>query len=451
MKTKRKILWASCAVVLLLVCISGGLIWYAYSHPLLIKTWVEKWVSRSTGATLTIGKLEYSVDPLRIQAKGVRFTPGEKLRGFDLYLPDVSAEFFLEGSFGNRVLVCKSITLPSFSGRMGADATLFQGDDSSFISSSSGGILSRLISIFLFRDIKIQQIAIANGQMDVEAGDLNIRLNKIQSNLNAKHAVELLCSIHAEWPVKKMKLTIPLVSLKTDGPVSLGDSGTRFRLNLENGGLESPEGIVHDLSVKANLLYQYPLGRVAFTGLTVGFREAVLGGENEKREILSACSLTADGKIDLKNRSLRVNPMALDVADLLHLKGKLDADLGAPRRFQLEVSQGRAFPGRLLPFVDEKISPFSTTISGPVSLSGAVNGFEESGKWGWECGLNATFEENRGFRCGGRKTVSGKTFRGSKSGWAVSPSQGDRPSNMSGMPRFRATGSCCHPLRPPFP
>ena len=136
MKRKRKILWISCASLILLMSVSVGLIWYAYSHPLLMKTWVEKWVSRSMGATLTIGELEYSLDPLKIRAKGIRFSSGEKLKGFDFRLPDFSAEFFLEGPFGNRVLVCKSITLQGLTGHLRADAASFQEGGSFPISSS---------------------------------------------------------------------------------------------------------------------------------------------------------------------------------------------------------------------------------------------------------------------------------------------------------------------------
>ena len=408
MKTKRKILWAFCAALFLLVSVSVGLIWYAYSHPLLIKTWVEEVVSSSIGATLTIEELEYSLDPLRIRGKGVRLSSGEKLKGSDFFIPDFSAEFFLEGPFGNRVLICKSIALKEFSGRLQANATFLQGDDSLPISSSGGGILSRLISIFLFRDVKIQQIEIANGQMACQAGDLEIRLDKIQSHLNADHAVELVCSIQAAWPTEKIKLMIPQISLKTDGPVSFGNSGTACSLIFENAGFETPEGSLRDLDAKAKILYQHPLGKLAFSGLTIGFKKAVSGTGNTEKNVLSGFSLTSEGEIDLKNHSLQANPLELEVKDLLQLKGKLHAGLGAPRRFQLEVFEGKVFPGRLLLLFAGKIAPFSATVSGPILLAGVVTGFEENGKWGWDCGLNASFEENKVSLVEGEKRFQGK-------------------------------------------
>jgi len=408
MKTKRKILWAFCAALFLLVSVSVGLIWYAYSHPLLIKTWVEEVVSSSIGATLTIEELEYSLDPLRIRGKGIRLSSGEKLKGSDFFIPDFSAEFFLEGPFGNRVLICKSIALKEFSGRLRANAAFLQGDDSLPISSSGGGILSRLISIFLFRDVKIQQMEIANGQMAYQAGDLEIRLDKIQSHLNADHAVELVCSIDGGWPAKNVKLAIPQISLKTDGLVSFGNSGTVCSLIFENGDFETPEGSLHGLDAKANLFYQHNLGKLAFSGLTIGFKKAVLKEGYTEKNVLSGFSLTSEGEIDLKNHTLRADPVELEMADLFQLKGKFHAGLGAPRRFQWEVSKGKVFPGRLLPLFAGKIAPFSATVSGPILLAGVVTGLEEDGKWGWDCALNSSFEENKVSLVQGENRFQGK-------------------------------------------
>ena len=256
-----------------------------------------------------------------------------------------------------------------------------------------------------------------NGQMVIQAGDLDVRVNRIQTNLNDDHAVELLCSIHAGWPGKKMKLEIPQVSLKTDGPVSLGDSGTVCSLDVENADFESPEGILQDLSVKTKLFYQYPLGKLSFSGLAIGSRKAMLGMEETKKMDFSGFSLTSDGEIDLKKGSLQASPLACEVPELLHLKGKLNAEWnaepGASRRVRWEMSEGTIFPGRLLPFIGQRIAPYSATMSGAVSLAGAVSGFEEDGKWVWDCGLNASFEEN------GVSVVEGeRRFQGKLSGEA---------------------------------
>ncbi len=408
MKTRRKIIWTFCVGLFLVVSVSAGVIWYAYSHPLLIKTWVEEWFSRSFGATLSVGKLEYSFEPLRIAAKGVRFSSGEKLKGFDFTVPDFSATFFLEGPFGNRVLVCKSITLHSFSGHMGSGANFLQGDNPSFVSSSGGGILSRIISIVLFKNVKIQQIEIVNGQMVYDAEDLHVSLNGIQSNLYPDHTAELSCGIEAGLPAKKMKLTIPQASLKTDGPVSFSDSGMVCLLNIENAGFESPEGTIHDLIAKAKLFYDHPTGKLSFSGLKVASEKVVVKEAFTEEEIFSGFSLDSDGEIDLKGRSLRADPVELNLTDLLHLKGKLRVGLGTPRRFESEVSEGRIFPERLLPLIAGKIAPLSATFSGPISLGGDVDGLEEGGKWVWDCGLNASFEENRVSLVRGNRRFQGK-------------------------------------------
>ena len=196
---------------------------------------------------------------------------------------------------------------------MGADAPFLQGNNPSFVSSPGGGILSHLISVVLFRDIKIRQIEIVNGQMVYAAGDLHIRLNGIQANLRPDHASELFCGIDAGLPAKKMKLTIPQVSLKTDGPVSFSNSGTVCLLDVENGGFESPEGNIHDLSAKAKLFYAQPSGKLAFSGLKVAFQKAVLKEISTEEETFSGFSLGSDGEIDLKKRSLRADPVELDL------------------------------------------------------------------------------------------------------------------------------------------
>ena len=98
MKTKGKIILIVCVIVLLLLTSLAGALIYYYTHPPQVKAFMEDAVSRSTGTSFTIKTLTYSLDPLRVIAKGIIFKPGT-LKGFYLEIPGVEANLSLEGPF----------------------------------------------------------------------------------------------------------------------------------------------------------------------------------------------------------------------------------------------------------------------------------------------------------------------------------------------------------------
>ena len=124
MKTKNKLLLIFFIGALLIIASICGAMVYYYLHPSAVKGLIEKSIARSTGTSFEVKSLSYSLQPLRIIAKGILFKPGEDLRGFYLEIPELIADMSLEGSFGRKRLTFNNLKIDRFSFRVSHDLLL---------------------------------------------------------------------------------------------------------------------------------------------------------------------------------------------------------------------------------------------------------------------------------------------------------------------------------------
>ena len=111
MRLGWKITSALCVVLLLfVVALCGALLYYSV-HPSSLKSLIEKSISQATGTSTTIQSIDYTLHPLSIRLKEVLFRPGEDLKGFCLGIPHASADFILEGPFGNKSLIVRNLKM----------------------------------------------------------------------------------------------------------------------------------------------------------------------------------------------------------------------------------------------------------------------------------------------------------------------------------------------------
>ena len=239
MKPTEKIVLIICVIVLLLLTSLAGSIIYYYTHPPAVKSFIEDAVSRSTGTSFTIKSLTYSLDPLRVIAKGIIFKPGT-LKGFYLEIPGVEANLSLEGPFGEKSLIFNSLRVEGFSCRISKDPTLPRIEHETGPPSFFGAILKRGIAFFLFRDIRFRGAELSDGSISAQLGEQTVHVNGVHARVNADHLIELSCGIKAEWPAKKMHLIIPHLDLQTDRAISLVKPQIGFLLVVRQALFESP-------------------------------------------------------------------------------------------------------------------------------------------------------------------------------------------------------------------
>ena len=396
MKTKTRIVFICCIVAFLFLTLLAGAVAYFYAHPSAVKTLMERSVSRSTGTSFTIKNLSYSLNPLKVHAKGITWKTGNGPGGFYLEVPDLTADLLLEGPFGHRSLMVQRLRVDNFSCRISEDSTFPKIKQEPQTPSFFGSVLKRMIAFFLFRDFRFQGAALSGGSISAQLGDQTVRVREIRGRLNADHLVELSCGIQIAWPSKEMNLTVPLLTVKTDDAISLVDPQIGGSLTVGNAIFESPEANIREIKGRADLLYQHRQKKLTFNNTNLILKEIGVQKGSETRTIPLGLRLKTEGTVNLMDRRINAHHLHLSMGDVFQLDGKMDAVFGTKRDLRLKISGGHVVPEKLLPLLPHGMRKrlFPAKLSGSIKLAGTVGGFEEQGKWRWNCNLHARFIQN---------------------------------------------------------
>ena len=397
MKTKGKIILIVCVIVLLLLTSLAGAIIYYYTHPPQVKSFIEDAVSRSTGASFTIKSLTYSLDPLRVIAKGIIVKPGGDLKGFYLEIPGFQADLSLEGSFGQRSLIFKSLRVEDFSCRISENPTLPEIERKAEHPSFLGAILKRVIALLFFKDFRFQGAELSGGSISAQLGEQTVHVNGVHARVNAEHLIELSCGIKADWPSKKMHLTIPRLDFKTDRAISLVNPQIGCLLLVKKALFESPGVKVRHINGRAKIIYKHNERELLLENLKFIFPEIALKNGSKTKTIPSGLHLETEGLINLRDSRLNAERIHVSVKDILQFDGKLDGFFGDRRKAKLRIKNCSIIPRKLFPFIPlpamERLAAIK--LSGPVNFSGVVDGLEEKKKWILSCNLETRLKQNR--------------------------------------------------------
>ena len=397
MKLTGKIILIVCVIVLLLLTSLAGAIIYYYTHPSAVKAFVENAVSRSTGTSFTIKSLAYSLDPLRVIAKGIIFQQGRDLHGFYLEIPRFKADLSLEGPFGQRSLIVKSLRVEGFSCRISKDVTLPKIEQKAGPASFFDAVLKRVIALFLFRDFRFQGAELSGGTVSAQLGDQTVRIDEVHARLNADHLIELSCGIKAEWPSKKMHLTIPHVDLKTDRAIFLVNPQIGCSLAVRQAFFKSPALNVRYIKGRANLIYQHSRRDLIFEHLNFILSDVALQNGSQTKTIPSGLHFETEGVINLRDSRLDAHRIHVSMNDVLQLDGKADGVFGDKRKLRLKIIDCNVAPQKLLPFIPyrmaKRLGPLK--LSGLINVAGTIDGLEEQQEWSWTYNLQARLKQNR--------------------------------------------------------
>jgi len=114
MQTRKKILLSFCVGSVLLLLSLAGIILYYYHHPSATRSLIEKSLSHSTGTSLSIKGLSYSLNPVKIRATDIIFKAIDDPLGFFLKIYDLKVDVAFKGPFGRRSLVVKALFIAPF-------------------------------------------------------------------------------------------------------------------------------------------------------------------------------------------------------------------------------------------------------------------------------------------------------------------------------------------------
>ncbi|MCD6294508.1 MAG: hypothetical protein J7M20_06175, partial [Deltaproteobacteria bacterium] len=345
----RKPLFIIFGVFLLTLMLGVGASLYYYTHPPKVKALVEKAVSRTTGASISIQHLSYSLNPIKIHAKGITFQPAGEENGFSAQIQDVMADCVLDGSFGRKTLIFRTLKVNGFECRVRKGATAVTKDPGSeerpsFLNSVAG----LFASFFLFKDFRLEAAEMGEGHVIVRWGGRRIEVSGLSGRLNADHLMDFRGGITVESPSGHTILSIPDLHIETTSAMSLADPQIDFTLAFSdlNLTLEGVEGKSGDLNIS---------GPMDFSG--------TFSGETKQGQWLFDCNVQGN----MKN-----NPVSYR-AKTINIKGLMTAQVTVQGPVSNLKLSGK-LTGNQVAFKGKGVSMKSAT--GTLNFSGTYPNFD---------------------------------------------------------------------------
>ena len=226
---KKIFLVSGIALCIVVILVSGtGL--YLYYHPDLVKPIFVRSLSASTGASCSIEKLSYSLNPMFVEAKGISFKPIKAGQTISSKIPFISVDMEIEGPWGNRTLVLNNIQVSGLYIDFSPDGYKFPGILPAKKSPSvSAGMVRDLIGFFFFRNIRFQSGELLDGSVSAVVGGQSIRAHGIHAAAAADRPLSLSFALNVDNSGRHMNAAAPKVNIffgKTFDIKDLKFSGT---------------------------------------------------------------------------------------------------------------------------------------------------------------------------------------------------------------------------------
>ena len=278
MKSKRIIVLTIGIIAILVIGSLTVTILYYHHHPSALKTLIERSVSKSTGSSVTIGDLSYSIRPLSFEAKGIIIKPGPDQHGFHAAISDLKADMILVGPFGHKTLTFRKLGVADFSLRISSGMTLPQISQKPEIRSAwFSRLLKRVTRVLVFKGVAFQSAEVINGEILFQFGDQTIEMDDIQARIDPEQGVDASCSARAKWPGEKVRLLIPCLHVTSDDVPRLGDERLKGRFHVNGGTLESPYGNIRGFDATSTFIYDHSHEKLTFDPVHMRFEGVTLG------------------------------------------------------------------------------------------------------------------------------------------------------------------------------
>jgi len=408
----RPFIVVSGITLLVLACLLAVLYYY-WQHPTAIKSQIEKSVSVATGTSLTLGELSFSLSPLRVHAKDIKFSPGKTTGGFELTVPELVGHFSLSGPFGRKVLSIEKIdvTNPSLSvfSDLSFSPTIWKPTGSSYL----GRIMKPLAAYFIFREIHFQAAEAVNGTIVFRSADEQAGLTQINARLSGNSQLEVSCAAEINVLSKKLRFLAPQIHFRTDPPDPKGaarSSTTTGQLDISAGSIQGPDSQVGDMRVRIPLAYDAEQRRLTFESATLVCEHLILKNSAGMETAVHGLQVDASGVVDLQANQLQVIQWHLIAGKLLEFRGNLGMGISPLRSITINRLDGRLVPRLIVPLASPYIGAKmkSLDLAGSVRLKGGVDGEKDEHQWTWRCDLDAGLSENPVSYVTGQERLSGR-------------------------------------------
>jgi len=332
---------------------AAGLFFYYAAHPEAAGSLIKNAASRFAGVSIDIEHLSYSFRPLRFAAKEVTIKPVSGVSGFLLKIPELDAHMTLEGPFGSRCLVIDTIhaTGFSFTYRQSDFQPIPKGKPSV---SFAEPIIMRLVAFLFFKDIRIDEVTLADGEVAAQLNGSTLTAGNINARRSPDKRIEIAADAFFQWPSGKTKIRIPDFHLSLNDALSLSDPTVKGRATANGIRLEHPEIKIADVD------------------------------------------LQIDGDFDVSKRQMNAPEFSVSAGDYLKLTGALETRSGAEPEAKVSVREAYFLPEKVLSLLPERfikgLPPLAVTDK--VSVDGMFKIVKKPAGWGWNGDLNLRFLKN---------------------------------------------------------
>jgi len=394
MKKTKKILLASLIVCLALFLSVAGCLYYAYTHPHVIRPLVENALSRVTQTRVTIKDLSYAFDPLHVQLKDLSMEPVDQGRSLSVRIPALRADLDLNGPFGNRVLTVKRLRV------RGGSLTLLEGTDlprprrrrgePSILRRTLGG----LAGWAFFRRIRFESGDVSDGAMTARLGDVAVHLASVRAEVNRGEGVEISGALQFRRGKQALSFSTPHFRVITDPVVSLIDPRVQGRLVMDRATFRSPGSELDEVAVDTHLDYAHRTGdlEIRTAQIRVGGLHHVRGAGKDVR--LSGVRLSLAGCFNRIKREGVFHSWALRLADRVQITGGAQCRFDPDFALSLASMEGVVVPEKMRDlFPHEALA--GVIFSGPLAFQGDLHARRGKAGWIWQGHLKGRFQENR--------------------------------------------------------
>ncbi len=395
MKIKKIALILSLIVLLFAASICGAML-YLYYYPSAVKPFIERTVSRSTGSVFAIKSLSYSLNPLRVQVKGITLrTPGDEY-GPQMEIPSMEGDMALAGPFGHKTLTFKSLKIDGFSFKVSGKTTLPGIKKRERRASSLLRMLKWVTALLLFRDITLEGGQLVNGHVAARLGDKTLLVNGIHAEIDEEHRVAISGNTEIAWPSQNLLFKAPQVHLITNRSISWVNPEIVATLTVTDSTYESPQILAEDLQGKAEITYSHEKKAILFESADAYASEMSLKQGTHLQRPSMRLRVKTKGVFYVQERRLEASSIDLSVNDTVQLQGKLEVGFWDKTGFKFQILDSHLPPREILPLLPDRLRKGlpGLTISGPVQLMGSVGGLKEKGEWGLHSDLQASLKNN---------------------------------------------------------
>ena len=370
---------------------------YYYAHPPEVKALIEKAVSRATGASFSIQHLDYSFNPIRINAKGIAFQPVREGNGFSAEIQDFAADCVLDGPFGRKTLVFKTLRINGFECRVREGATAVSKAPSGSEAPSIWNSMAKwFVSFFLFEDFRLEAGEIEQGLITAQKDGRRIQVSGLSGHLNADHQMDIRGGILMDMPAENTRVSIPDFHVETASAISLADPRVDFIVAFPHGEFKSSEATVKNVRARAALHYDHLKQEMTIHDLNLGLKGARLTRVPATQKAPLHINFESSGNIDLQKRKATFHKLLLNVKSHLQFNGTLSASFGHEPGFKLMIGEGRGFSHQLMSLIPGSVrgKTGDFNISGPMDFSGTISGLSKQHQWDFDCDMEGNMKDS---------------------------------------------------------